>query len=54
MECVVCKKWMHSQCGRLDDQDLMACCVCVVLYLNEVFVFCVFALLVLRDVFHSG
>ena len=28
VECTGCKKWMHGQCVRLDDQELMACCLC--------------------------
>ena len=28
VECSGCKKWMHGQCVRLDNQDLLACCLC--------------------------
>ena len=33
VECTNCEKWMHSRCVQLDDQELMACCVCSTLFL---------------------
>ena len=32
VECIECKKWMHSRCVVMDDNVLMACCLCGVVF----------------------